>query len=161
MVEVRYVVNAPAEQVFEILADGWMYPNWVVGASHIRAVDPGWPEVGTRIHHSVGPWPLTINDTTVVRVVEPPRLLELEARAWPFGTAAIRLELVGEGYTEIRMTETVSGGPGRMLPGLGQAALLAPRNLESLSRLADLVLGRGGRPEARIAAEPEDPSAAP
>ncbi|MEV0246630.1 SRPBCC family protein [Nocardia sp. NPDC050712] len=142
MVEVKFVVNAPPKQVFDVLADGWLYTGWVVGASHIRDVDAGWPEVGTRIHHSVGPWPLTIDDTTVVRAVDPPRMLELEARAWPFGSATIRLELSGEESTEIRMTEVVSGGPGRLLPGLAQGVLLGPRNLESLSRLADLVIGR-------------------
>ncbi|WP_194813877.1 SRPBCC family protein [Nocardia sp. XZ_19_385] len=143
MVEVKFVVNAPAKQVFEVLADGWLYTNWVVGASHIRDVDAGWPEVGTRIHHSVGLWPMTIDDTTEVLAVDPPRLLELRARLWPVGMAAIRLELSGdETTTEIRMTEEITGGPGRMLPEAAQALMLAPRNTESLSRLADLVLGR-------------------
>ncbi|MGW0249755.1 SRPBCC family protein [Nocardia goodfellowii] len=142
MVEVRFVVNAPVKQVFDVLADGWLYANWVVGASHIRDVDSDWPQVGSRIHHSVGPWPLTIDDTTEVVAVDPPRLLELKARAWPAGTASIRLELTGDEATEIRMTEEVSGGPGRLLPSPLQGLLLTPRNTESLSRLADLAVGR-------------------
>jgi hypothetical protein len=27
------------QAVFEVLADGWLYPGWVVGASRMRAVD--------------------------------------------------------------------------------------------------------------------------
>ena len=26
-------------EVFDVLSDGWTYSNWVVGTSHIRAVD--------------------------------------------------------------------------------------------------------------------------
>src|SRR5215204_2061677 len=93
MTEVSLTVRASREQVFAVLADGWSFAGWVVGASHIRDVDPGWPAVGSRIHHSVGPWPLVVSDVTVVREVQPPRLIELDARLWPLGAARVRLEL--------------------------------------------------------------------
>jgi len=35
--------NCSAEQVWDVLGDGWLYPLWVVGASRIRDVDDGWP----------------------------------------------------------------------------------------------------------------------
>ncbi len=141
-------VRASPECVFAVLADGWTYAGWVVGASHIRDVDTGWPEPGALIHHSVGPWPLLINDVTKVHVVDSPRLLELDARAWPFGTARIRLELTENepGSTEVRMFEEATRGPGRLLPKAAQAALLIPRNRESLRRLADLAVGRKAQP---------------
>lgn len=60
MIEVSEMVSAKPGQVFAVLADGWLYPLWVVGASHMRQVDEGWPAVGTRIHHSVSPWPLPL-----------------------------------------------------------------------------------------------------
>ena len=41
-------VAAPAEAVWAVLADGWQYATWVVGASRVRAVDAGWPRAGTR-----------------------------------------------------------------------------------------------------------------
>jgi hypothetical protein len=71
-------------------------------------------------------------------------LLELEARLWPFGVALVRLELteVLPDVTEVRMTERVVRGPGRFLPGMAQAALLVPRNRESLRRLTDRAVGR-------------------
>lgn len=144
MVEVVVTVPAAPERVFAVLADGWSYASWVVGASHIREVDAGWPAAGTRIHHSVGSWPLLLDDTTTVRAVHRPLLLELDARAWPFGAARVRLELTetAPGMTEVRMSEEVVRGPGRVLPHAVQAALLVPRNRETLRRLSDLAVGR-------------------
>lgn len=154
MIDVTERIAASPEQVWAVLATGWTYSGWVVGASHVRAVDPGWPAVGTRVHHSVGPWPLVTNDATEVLGVEPGRWLELDARLWPFGAARVRLELSatdggtgsGTGGTDVLMSEQVVRGPAALLPKPLQAALLIPRNRESLSRLADLAAaGVGSR----------------
>ncbi|WP_116201724.1 SRPBCC family protein [Amycolatopsis circi] len=144
MVEVSRTVPAPPEAVFEILADGWSYSGWVVGSCHIRDVDASWPQVGARIHHSVGGWPLQLEDTTAVLAVEPGVSLELEARGGALGTAKIELSLVpnGAGETTVRMAESVTGGVGGFLPESLQSLMLGPRNKESLSRLSALVLGR-------------------
>jgi uncharacterized protein YndB with AHSA1/START domain len=144
MVEVEITIRVPRERVFSVLADGWSYAGWVVGATHIRGVDEGWPAVGTRIHHSVGPWPLVVEDVTAVREVDPPRMVELDARLWPFGAATVRLELEEDGpaVTRVRMAEQVRRGPARVLPHAVQATLLVPRNRESLRRLAHLATGR-------------------
>ena len=56
--------TATTEQVWSVLADGWSYAMWVVGASRIRAVDTNWPAPGSRIHHSVGVWPVVLSDHT-------------------------------------------------------------------------------------------------
>ncbi|MFD6398916.1 SRPBCC family protein [Nocardia sp. NPDC060249] len=144
MVQVTLRIQAPVEEVFAVLADGWLYASWVVGASHIRGVDDEWPQVGARIHHSVGPWPLTIQDTTAVRAVDPPFGIELDARLWPFGAAVVRLELraTGPAACEVVMSERAVRGPGRLLPHAVQTLVLTPRNRESLSRLADIAVGR-------------------
>jgi hypothetical protein len=130
--------------IFAVLADGWSYAGWVVGATHVRDVDEGWPAVGTRIHHSVGPWPLALHDVTTVTAVEAPRLLELDARLSPLGAARVRLELTATGpeHTTVRMSELVEHGPARLVPRSVQALLLIPRNRESLSRLGHLATGR-------------------
>lgn len=62
---VTRVVKAPIDAVWAVLADGWSYPVWVVGASRVRDVDAGWPAVGTRIHHAFGPWPWSCRTTPV------------------------------------------------------------------------------------------------
>jgi uncharacterized protein YndB with AHSA1/START domain len=74
VVEVSRIIRTGPERVFAVLADGWSYASWVVGADHIREVDDAWPGVGARVHHQVGPWPLHIKDQTSVRVVRPDRL---------------------------------------------------------------------------------------
>jgi hypothetical protein len=141
---VERMVPVSVEQVFETLADGWLYACWVVGASHIRGVDPHWPQVGARIHHSVGLWPFTVADTTEVTAVEPPYLVELNARLWPFGAARVRVELneLEPQLTRVRMIEHAVRGPAALTPKPAQELLLAPRNRESLARLADLAVGR-------------------
>ncbi|MFD9702030.1 SRPBCC family protein [Lentzea sp. NPDC059081] len=147
MAEVSLEVDAPIDAVWAVLADGWSYAGWVVGASHIRDVDAGWPERGTRIHHSVGPWPLTIEDTTEVVRTEPDHLLELDARLWPMGAARITFTLTArsERLTEVRMAERVVRGPTTLMPKAVQDALLAPRNRETLQRLNALAKGRAGQ----------------
>ena len=145
MIAVSATLPAPPAAVFDVLADGWSYAGWVVGATHVRDVDEGWPAVGTRIHHTVGAWPLVIDDVTAVTAVEPGRLLELAARLSPVGTARVRFDLAaGENaeHTTVRMSELVTSGPGRLLPRAAQALVLIPRNRESLTRLGRLAAGR-------------------
>ncbi len=147
MIEVCRTVETGPEQIFAVLADGWNYASWVVGAAHIRNVDDDWPAVGTRIHHRVGPWPLHISDQTVVRGMESNRSLDLEAYAWPIGAARIRLTLepVSPTSTRVRLSETLSSGVGRLIPKPLLWLMLHPRNLEALHRLDDIAVHREGR----------------
>lgn len=144
MAEVSLIVEASVDAVWSVLADGWSYAGWVVGASHIRDVGTGWPKPGARIHHSVGPWPLVIQDTTEVVRCEPGQLLELDARLWPVGAARITFSLRprSESLTDVRMTEQVVRGPSAFLPEFAQDLILVPRNKETLRRLAALAQGR-------------------
>ncbi|MGM1064671.1 SRPBCC family protein [Saccharothrix sp. Mg75] len=145
MIEVRAVVPTTVDRVFAVLADGWSYAGWVVGAAHIREVDDGWPAIGTRIHHSVGAWPVAVKDVTTVVAHEPGRLLELEARLWPIGAARVRFELAEvPGGTEVVMSEEAVKGPTALLPEAAQALFLKPRNHETLRRLADLATRQQG-----------------
>lgn len=142
MIAVRATLPAPPAAVFDVLADGWSYAGWVVGATHVRDVDEGWPAVGTRIHHCFGTWPFEVHDVTEVTAVDPPRLLELDARLAPFGTARVRFELTGSRTTTACMSEVVTGGAAGLLPRAAQALLLIPRNRETLARLGTLAAGR-------------------
>ena len=144
MIEVCRTIPTPPEQIFAVLADGWSYASWVVGAAHIRAVDEGWPAVGTRVHHRVGPWPLQVNDQTVVREMRPNRLLELDAHAWPFGVARVRLALepVSATATRVRIGWAATAGVARFAPEAVLGLMLRPRNSETLHRLADIAVHR-------------------
>lgn len=139
----KRLVHATPQQVWDVLADGWLYPLWVVGASRMRDVDGHWPSVGARLHHSVGAWPLLVDDTTEATESEPEQVLAVRARAWPTGEAQVTIRLHAQGAeTEVVIEEHAVAGPGALLPGIVEDPLLAWRNTETLRRLALLVEGR-------------------
>lgn len=135
-----------AEDVFAVLADGWVYPVWVVGASRMRAVDADWPAVGSRLHHSAGAWPLLIDDTSEVLAYNPPRSMILQARGWPAGEARVEItvEPSGSGCT-VSIAEDAASGPALLVPKPVRLAMMSIRNRETLRRLAYLAEGREAR----------------
>lgn len=139
MIRIERHVAAPPQDLWAVLADGWLYPLWVVGATSLRAVDPEWPEVGARIHHTVGVWPAIVHDATEVLEVEPGRMLMLRAAVWPAGAADVRLTLEPDGDgTRVVLAEQVASGPMRRIPEPLYGPLLKHRNVESARRLANL-----------------------
>jgi uncharacterized protein YndB with AHSA1/START domain len=147
MSETERLINASVEDVFAVLTDGWGYASWVVGASRIRDVEQGWPEPGHSIHHSVGAWPLLINDTTTVLRHEPLRLLELKVRAWPTGEGKVEFEATEkDGACHLVMREQMTNGPAKLLPPKLVDPILHVRNAETLERLALLAEGRTTHP---------------
>jgi hypothetical protein len=135
--------TADVDSVWDVLADGWNYASWVVGASRIRAVDATWPEVGSAIHHSVGVWPAVLNDETRVLSVHPGRELRLRARALPFGAAEIVMRLTPLAVgCRVDMIEHALSFPFRLIPPSLQHAAVFPRNTEALRRLTLLAEGR-------------------
>lgn len=131
------------ERVWDVLCDGWVYPTWVVGASRMRDVDAHWPSPGARLHHSVGIWPLVIDDKTEVLAAEPARSLRLRAHAWPGGAAEVLLEIEPspEGCI-VSMREDAVAGPGLLMPRPLRQLMIKPRNRESLQRLAFIAENR-------------------
>jgi uncharacterized protein YndB with AHSA1/START domain len=133
-------VKASPADVWAVLADGWLYATWVVGASRIRSVDETWPAEGSSIHHSVGSWPFLFNDKTIATKSEPEKELEMRARAWPGGEALVRVSIEPEGEGSIiTMTEDASAGPMLMVPQPVRKQTFDWRNTESLLRLGFLV----------------------
>ncbi|WP_395398465.1 SRPBCC family protein [Arthrobacter sp. UC242_113] len=145
MSTVTQVFNSPASAVWRVIADGWLYSGWVVGASRIRSVDAQWPEVGALLHHSVGAWPLLINDSTKVTAADPGRQLELIARGWPIGEAkvVITLEELGE-QCRVTMSEDAVRGPGLAVPKALRDPMITVRNRETLQRLELMAAGGAG-----------------
>jgi Polyketide cyclase / dehydrase and lipid transport len=140
---VTHSVAASPAEVWSVLADGWQYATWVVGACRIRAVDPGWPAQGAKVHHSFGIWPLVVNDDTTVVSVAPGAELVLRAKGWPAGEATVRLVLTPQGAgTTLTIQEDATAGPGRLVPRPLRQLGLLPRNKESLRRLGFLAEGR-------------------
>ncbi|MGO4186256.1 SRPBCC family protein [Pseudarthrobacter sp. TAF60_1] len=146
MSTVSRVFSSPAEDVWRVIADGWLYSGWVVGASRIRDVDAHWPQTGARLHHSVGAWPLVIDDSSRVSAVEPGRSLELVARGWPIGEAKVVITLEDLG-TQCRVTiaEDAIRGPGKLVPKAVRDVVIGARNTETLKRLELMAAGGAGR----------------
>ena len=110
------VMSASPAQVWTVLADGW-------------------PQPGARLHHSVGTWPLLLDDITEVVECRPGSLLELKAHAWPAGRADVRIQLRPHGSdTEVVIEENATKGPAALLPNVLEDPLLKWRNLDKRER---------------------------
>jgi uncharacterized protein YndB with AHSA1/START domain len=147
MAENEIVVAVPPEQVFAVLADGPRYHEWVMGAADVRDADASWPAPGSRIHHSTGVGPLTIDDSTEVVACDPPRHLELLAHLGPLGSFRVvfTLEGIAGGQTRVQMDEAPVAGVSKLAGPVGDAVGRV-RNKLSLSRLKEIAEQRS--PEA-------------
>ncbi|KRB78429.1 polyketide cyclase [Nocardioides sp. Root190] len=142
-IPVRRTVDASPTDVWAVLADGWLYPSWVVGAARMRDVDESWPAQGARLHHSVGNWPFLLDDKSEVLESAPPRLLRLQAHGWPAGAAEVLVEIEPDGAGSlVTIREDAVKGPGALVPRPVRQAAIVPRNREALRRLAYLAEGR-------------------
>lgn len=139
----RVMRGLTPKAVFEVLRDGRSYREWVVGTREIRTVEPGWPEPGTALHYTVGYGPLRKDDETRSLSYEPDHRLELEAHAWPAGSARIELraEPVEDG-TLVTIDEHPLRGPARTLHNPTLDALIRIRNVETLRRLESVTRRR-------------------
>jgi uncharacterized protein YndB with AHSA1/START domain len=133
-------VGAPPERVWQVLSDPRCYPQWVVGAKHVRGADDRFPAPGTRFHHAVGWGPLHVKDHTQVLESAAPHRLVLRARARPLGTARVTLEVEGggDGRSRVRMVEDAGDPLTRLLFNPLTHLLVRGRNTESLRRLKQL-----------------------
>ena len=132
-------IAAPPDGVWAVLANARRYSDWVAGARAVRDADPGWPAVGRKLHHTVGVWPLVVNDETVVVESEPPRRLVLRASVKPVGRFRVELGLeAADGGTRVTMQEFVESGPARFTGPLGDAGAQTRMEI-SLRRLKRLV----------------------
>lgn len=135
---VKRDTSASRDDVWSVMADGWTYSQWVVGNSRMRAVDPNWPQVGSTIRHSVGVWPLLLDDVTVVEDCQPQQQLVLLAKGRPLGKARITMRLfdIDGGGCRIEMAEVPVGAPMGWVPTRVALAAAFPRNRECTWRLA-------------------------
>ncbi len=138
MAENEIVIEAPREQVFAVLADADRYADWVIGAARVRDADTAWPAPGTRLHHSSGTGPFTIDDSTEVVESEPPERLLLVAHLGPLGAFRVELVLRDDGpSTHVTMHEVPVEGISKLAGPVGDA-VGAVRNKLSLRRLKEL-----------------------
>jgi uncharacterized protein YndB with AHSA1/START domain len=147
MAVLNMLVDRRPADVWDVLADGQAYGEWVMGAQQTCDVDPRWPEEGSALRYKAGIGPLTYDDITTVRLVNPGRRLELEAHAGWLGTARISIELLpwGEDSTVLIMDEHPLTGPGARWHSIAVEGLLRFRNERMLRTLARIVRARHPR----------------
>jgi hypothetical protein len=130
------ISDVSRDAVWAVLADGYTYGDWVVGTRMIRDVDADWPGPGSRLHYTVGYRPLRKDGHTEVLSVTPGHCLELEAHAWPVGSARILIELEdADAGCRIHLVEYPARGSAALLHNPVGDALLGLRNIEALRRL--------------------------
>ena len=134
-------IGAPPDRVFEVLSDPFSYGHWVVGTRQVLGTEGPWPESGASLRYEAGLWPLRMRDRTIVLGAQPPRRLELLAKASPLPDAAITLEVrPAAGGSEVTLHEHPANVFLRIAIGpLGHMALAARNNraLRRLKRLAE------------------------
>lgn len=141
------MIEASPEDVFGVLADARGYAYWVIGSIEVREADSGWPEAGTRFHHTVGVGPLRVQDHTTVEDVSPGRFLQLKTKARPLGNARVKLELErANGGTRVTMIEDPADKPTAVIFTPLTHLATRVRNARSLDRLAELAEGRRPMP---------------
>ncbi|MFH0516028.1 SRPBCC family protein [Streptomyces sp. M41] len=145
----RLILSSPSK-VWSLLSDGHRYGEWVSGTQQVLEADPHWPDVGARLQVRVGVGPLALDDTCVVRISEPERRLELEAKADPFGAARIAMNLIPWGeHTLFVLDWHPLRGPGIRMHGLPVDYIVSIRNGMMLTKLARIAVlesdaGTGG-----------------
>jgi carbon monoxide dehydrogenase subunit G len=140
MAENEIEIQAPPERVWEVLADPHCFDDWVVGAQNVRDADASWPAVGSKLHHSTGVGPLTVDDETSVEVSERPTRLVLLAQVGAAGAFRVTLELrPAAAGTTLWMHEEAVDGIADHVPGTDSA--IHVRNEISLERLKALAEG--------------------
>ena len=129
-------IAATPEQVFDILLDAGTYERWVMGCDDIRAVDPDWPQPGSKFHHTVGFGPLKVQDTTKVIELDAPHRLVLEARARPAGVAKVSFTVTpcDEG-SKVEIEEYPTRGVAKTIDNPVLDGMIKARNVETLRRL--------------------------
>lgn len=136
MSENTITIAATPDEVFDVLDDACAYPRWVVGARRVRAVDPDWPQVGSRFHHAVGTAAGELHDSSKVLERRRPERLVLEVRFRPTGVAEVALDVAADGSgSTVTIVETPVRGPITAIPRLFTEPALTLRNALALWRL--------------------------
>ncbi|MFC8705782.1 SRPBCC family protein [Streptomyces anulatus] len=136
----QHLIDRSPSAVWAVLEDERLYGEWVVGTSASRRENGDWPEMGSSIVYSVRLGPKEFTGRTVVRRIERPRTLELEAEAGPLGSARIALDIRSWGdKTLVIVDEHPLRGLGGTLHNVLLDSMIQIRHRTMLARLARLV----------------------
>ena len=137
-------VEATPADVWAVLVDPPSYPEFVPGAKYERDHDPGWPEPGAKLHHTIGIGPFVQRDCTNVEGFETESSLLLQAGMGVLGASMVRftLQRSDAGRTWVGIEEWPVRGLVERFWNRGFDAAMTARNQELLRRLQRLVESR-------------------
>ncbi|CAM5463899.1 SRPBCC family protein [Streptomyces cyaneofuscatus] len=136
----HHLIDRPPTAVWSVLEDETLYGEWVVGTSDSRPESGRWPESGASITYHVHVGPKRFAGRTVVRYIDRPGTLELEAEGGPWGTARIAFDIRPWGErTLVIVDEHPLRGLGGTLHNPLLDTVLQLRHRTMLARLARLV----------------------
>ncbi|MFB0617696.1 SRPBCC family protein [Streptomyces sp. AGS-58] len=143
------LIKADPAAVWEVLADGNRYADWVVGTGESHPKEGQWPQVGASIAYEIPLGPVRLANETVVRHCEEGSRLELEIMAGWLGTARFSIELREWGeHCLVIVDEHPLQGAGALLHNVGVEALIQVRHRSMLARLARCCEDAQRRPTA-------------
>lgn len=149
MAVMHRLVHQPPSRVWDVLSDGDRYATWVVGTQDAWEEKSEWPREGATLGYrlKLGPW--SYEGTTVVRICEPQRRLEMEAMAGKVGSARIAIELLPWGEeTLVIVDEHPLRGRNNSMHNAAIDAVVHLRHRSMLRRLARAAEGEGPRTRA-------------
>ncbi|MET7365773.1 SRPBCC family protein [Streptomyces sp. NPDC005566] len=131
------LIRRSADAVWAVLSDGERYDRWVVGTADSRPAKGRWPGVGSSIAYRVRIGPVELDNETVVRRCEPPRILELEIDSGHLGTARVAFDVRPWGDdTLLIVDEHPLRGAGAALHNAAFDLVIQLRHRAMLNRLA-------------------------
>jgi hypothetical protein len=134
------LIHHPPAALWSVLEEPHLYGKWVVGTHDSCPLEGQWPEVGSSIEYTVRLGPKQFRGHTVVRRLERPGALELEAYSGPLGTARIAFDVRPWGdETLVLLNEHPLQGLGGVLHNAALDAVLQFRHRAMLGRLAEAV----------------------
>ncbi|GAA3015566.1 SRPBCC family protein [Streptomyces fulvorobeus] len=136
----HHIIDRPPSALWAVLEEETLYGKWVVGTSESRRESGTWPETGSAITYTVRLGRKEFTGRTVVRRIDRPRALELEAESGPLGSARISFDIRPWGdKTLVLLDEHPLRGPGGMLHNTLIDAAIQLRHRAMLARLARVV----------------------
>ncbi|MFH9613015.1 SRPBCC family protein [Streptomyces pratensis] len=131
------LIHHPPSALWAVLEQPDEYGKWVVGTQESHPLKGRWPDVGSSIGYTLRLGPKEYQGHTVVRRLERPRVLELEAYSGLLGTARIAFDIRPWGdETLVLLSEHPLRGLGGTLHNVALDAVLQIRHRAMLGRLA-------------------------
>lgn len=127
--------SASPDQVWRVLANGWLFPSWAIGATQVCKVDGDWPSADSRLQHAIGRGLFALRSETRVLASRPARMLKVLTEGWPSGGSELTVTVIpAETGTSLRLEELVVAPTNGLAP-IVNTMLLQWRTTQALRGL--------------------------